>query len=59
MQYRICPFCEAHLDPGERCDCRDEEGAAPLQPERPQVKVPKAGLPLWPAKVKDGGVAYG
>lgn len=19
--YRICPWCGAHLDPGERCDC--------------------------------------
>lgn len=19
----ICPFCGAHLDPGEPCDCRD------------------------------------
>lgn len=22
-QYRTCPHCGAHLDPGERCDCRD------------------------------------
>lgn len=21
--YRICPDCGAHLDPDERCDCRD------------------------------------
>lgn len=21
MYYRICPFCGAHLDPGESCDC--------------------------------------
>ena len=21
--YRICPFCGAALDPGERCDCRE------------------------------------
>jgi len=19
--YRVCPFCGAHLDPGETCDC--------------------------------------
>ena len=25
---RTCPHCGAHLDPGERCDCRDEEAAA-------------------------------
>lgn len=23
--YRTCPDCGAHLDPGERCDCHDEE----------------------------------
>lgn len=22
--YRECPYCHAHLDPGERCDCQDE-----------------------------------
>lgn len=39
MQYWICPDCGSHMDPGERCNCRDEErGAVPLQQERPQVK---------------------
>ena len=23
--YRTCPHCGAHLDPGERCDCHDNE----------------------------------
>ena len=23
--YRVCPFCGAHLDPGERCDCQEKE----------------------------------
>lgn len=23
-QYRVCPICGAHLDPGERCDCEPE-----------------------------------
>lgn len=23
--YRTCPYCGANLDPGERCDCQDEE----------------------------------
>ena len=26
--YRSCPYCGANLDPGERCDCRDEKTAA-------------------------------
>ena len=25
--YRICPNCGSSLDPGERCDCQDEETA--------------------------------
>ena len=29
MYCRICPDCGAYLDPGEVCDCRDEEKAAP------------------------------
>ena len=28
-QYRTCPLCGAHLDPGEKCDCRENESAAP------------------------------
>ena len=24
-QYKICPDCGAHLDPGEKCDCGKEE----------------------------------
>lgn len=23
--YRTCPCCGANLDPGERCDCQDEQ----------------------------------
>lgn len=25
MIYRTCPNCGAYLDPGEICDCRNEE----------------------------------
>lgn len=24
--YRVCSFCGAHLDPGERCDCQAVKG---------------------------------
>ena len=24
-QYKPCPDCGAHLDPGERCDCNEKE----------------------------------
>lgn len=23
--YNICPHCGSHLDPGERCDCKQED----------------------------------
>ncbi len=22
--YRTCPYCGAHLDPGETCDCKEK-----------------------------------
>ena len=25
MYYNVCPVCGAHLDPGEKCDCRDTD----------------------------------
>lgn len=25
MIYSTCPYCGCSLDPGEHCDCRDEE----------------------------------
>ena len=25
-QYKTCPYCGAHLDPGERCDCKTDDG---------------------------------
>ena len=25
--YRTCPYCGAHLDPGERCDCPESQRA--------------------------------
>ena len=24
--YRVCSFCRAHLDPGEKCDCGNRGG---------------------------------
>lgn len=23
--YRTCPYCGAHLDPGEKCDCNETQ----------------------------------
>lgn len=25
MDYRVCPDCGAHLDPGEKCDCQEAD----------------------------------
>ena len=25
LVYTECPYCGAHLDPGERCDCKEAE----------------------------------
>lgn len=25
MFFRECPYCGCNLDPGERCDCRDQK----------------------------------
>lgn len=37
--YRICPRCGCSLDPGERCDCEEEE-----KRERDQRKKMFEGL---------------
>lgn len=29
MQYQTCPHCGAHLDFGERCNCRDKKEPPP------------------------------
>ena len=36
-QYRTCPHCQAHIDPGERCDCDGYE-----QPEHEMARRPVA-----------------
>lgn len=59
MYYRTCPHCQAHLDPGERCDCQDaKKEAAPLQRERPQEKDTMISLSARSSEVKTGGRLY-
>lgn len=36
MQYQTCPYCGAHLDFGERCDCGDKK-------EPPREDDPESG----------------
>ncbi len=37
-QYKTCPYCGAHLDPGERCDCLDR-----AQEERETARIVPTG----------------
>lgn len=37
-RYKICPHCQAHLDPGEHCDCDEQECID--TPRRPVAKKP-------------------
>ena len=37
MSYKTCPYCGAHLDPGETCDCREEEIATPQDEKGPDA----------------------
>lgn len=41
--YRTCPYCGAHLDPGERCDCK---GGDLLLADHPSVKAAPVSLSL-------------
>lgn len=53
MYYRICPYCGAHLDFGEICDCQGKKReAVPLQRERPQGKTPITSLAATSLEVK-------
>lgn len=40
--FRTCPHCGAHLDPGEVCNCRDEEKTAPSAANTEDGGVDKA-----------------
>ncbi len=40
--YRVCPDCGAHLDAGERCDCKDAQDKEEPAAERDSVQK-KAG----------------
>lgn len=42
-QYRECPACGAHLDPGEVCDCRERTESEPR--ENKERAAPGAGTP--------------
>lgn len=40
MYYNVCPACGAHLDPGERCDCKtDKEKVVRMDPQKIKVAL--------------------
>ena len=39
--FKACPHCGAHLDPGEVCDCRDNEEAPASAANAGEGKVEK------------------
>lgn len=45
-QYRTCPWCGAHLDHGERCDCKGHAAA-----EREEARVTTIERACGPAIV--------
>lgn len=50
MIYRTCPYCGAHLDPGERCDCdlipqpELEESGHTIRKRRPRGEDAPRGM---------------
>lgn len=40
MSYRICPYCGAALDPGERCDCKSEAESQTPKKRRKKKAAP-------------------
>lgn len=41
MGYRVCPYCGAHLDAGEKCDCREEECGNKVEKRSPATDQSK------------------
>ena len=47
--YTICPYCGAHLDPGERCDCpRASPGGYQMGEKSAPVQIVHPNLPGLP-----------
>ena len=53
MFFKPCPYCGAHLDPGEKCDCSGaKKETALLQQRRPQANNPVSSLANLRQEVK-------
>ena len=56
MKYNICPYCGAHLDPGESCDCIPSMYAPRLSPEN-RTKIDAFVHSLVQKQLRDATVA--
>ena len=55
MIFKLCPYCGAHLDPSERCDCQGaKKEAALLQQKRSQAHEPNDSVTDRRPEVKRG-----
>lgn len=47
--YRECPLCGSHLDPGEKCECREErqKPKSKIRLITPSVKEEEDGQLIW------------
>lgn len=45
--YDVCPFCGAHLDPGENCDCKNSDKYVSIHMAARQV--PRINI-VWPVE---------
>lgn len=37
--YNVCPNCGANLDPGERCDCKEQEKRQDAAEKKKEAKT--------------------
>ena len=48
MIYKTCPICGAHLDPGEFCDCGQEEPEREMSQARTaRPRTREREIPAW------------
>ncbi len=48
MYYKTCPYCGAHLDPGERCDCQNERNEKEDTADAPAMPSKQSGISTDP-----------
>lgn len=48
--YRTCPYCNASLDPGERCDCQKEKASSERMTPSEQRNNQVIGVVDWAVK---------